>query len=276
MSEDRSALDHLRAWLDVINARRDQESLEEASLIKRQAAAAGRLASGATLHQLIKQAADDVRIRSELYLKALEDTWSSYRPGPSAHFTARVMLIEALSDAATARLKFVKASAPSLGLGALPQSVWDGIKDETSQFQTRFALKLQEWTLIQKQPERPAGSAQTTTITLTGNNNNVVAGLMNSSANMQLDAGAQERVLAALASVRAAIESSKALPESDANDTLELIRDAEGELTRAQPNKRKLKLSLEGVAATIQTVGAMGDAYSVLKNAMALIGLPLP
>lgn len=276
MPEDHAALEHLRQKIEAELSSRDDEHVKEASLIVRQAAARGMLASGNTVHSLGAEAVQDLRIRGHLLLKALTDTWTSYRPGPSAASLAHQTVLGVLQDAADARDTEVRNSAPMRSLGSFPETVWEGFRAKYDNEVQRVDLRLREWVQLQQRPATEGGATQSTIVNLTGSNNVVVAGLMHSSTNVQLDGTSTPRILDALASVRAAIESTRALPEQDAADTLEFVADAEEQLKRLQPNKKKLFASLQGVAGAIQTVGALGDAYSNLKSAMALIGLPLP
>ncbi|WP_458423959.1 hypothetical protein [Methylorubrum extorquens] len=276
MPEDHAALEHLRKKIEAELSSRDDEHAKEAGLIVRQAAARGMLFSGNTVHSLGAEAVQDLRIRGHLLLKALTDTWASYRPEPSAALFAHQMVLSVLQDAADARDTEVRNSAPMRSLGSFPETVWEGFRAKYDNEVQRVDLRLREWVQLQERPPTEGGATQSTTVNLNGSNNVVVAGVMHSPTSVQLDGASTPRILDALASVRAAIESTRALPEQETTDTLELVADAEEQLKRPQPNKKKLFASLQGVAGAIQTVGALGDAYNNLKSAMALIGLPLP
>ncbi|MCE4224921.1 hypothetical protein HCU64_14255 [Methylobacterium sp. C25] len=276
MSDDISALAHLHERLDAASADRDIEVAQEANLILRKAAAAGRLASGNTIADLKRHALEDLRIRSELVYRALLETWASFDPVAGEAAEAERMLLEKLSVAAEARERAIRASGPSMSLGSLPDTVWHDLRVQSTNTKHRLALRLREWRQQMRQPKAEPVGNQTTTVTFSGNNNTIVAGLINSSANIQLDNATRPRLAEALAEVKVALQTSVALPQQDRTDTLELVEDAEAELSRPQPNKKRLASSLKGIAATIQTVGALGDAYGALKSAMALIGIPLP
>ena len=276
MSNDDAALAHLKLRIEAVTRERDRACREEAQRVEREAAARGRLASGNTVAQLTRQSIEDIRIRATMFTQALGETWLSHQPGPRAIPAAQQMLLAALRDAAEARERSVHESVPARTLGGMPASVWEQLRADCEHEAQRLDLKLREWALLQQQPSPDRGPVQTTTITLTGNNNNVNAGLINSTAHIQFDRGSTQRLLEALAAVRVAVETSHSLQPQDASETLELVTDAEHELRREQPNKKKLKASLEGVATTIQTVGALSEAYGVLKSAMAVIGISLP
>ena len=276
MSNDDASLAHLKQRIEAATRERDRACREEAQTIERQAAARGRLASGNTVAQLVRQSVEDIRIRATMFTQALGDTWLSQMPSPGAIPAAKQMLLVALRDAVEAREHGINESAPAKTLGRIPASVMEQLRADYEHEVHKLDLKLCEWALLQQQTASDRGTVQTTTVNFTGNNNVVNAGLINSTANIRIDHSSTQRLLEALVAVRVAIETSRSLQPQDALEILELVADAEHEIQREQPNKKRLKASLEGVAATIQTVGALSGAYEVLKNAMAMIGIPLP
>jgi len=60
------------------------------------------------------------------------------------------------------------------------------------------------------------------------------------------------------------------------NEVKELVRECQDEIDKDQPNQTKLKASLVGIAATIQTSAALVPAYQALRGALGFIGITLP
>lgn len=275
MGEQQEALSHLKELVDLATEKRDREVAEEFGVAMRRATAAGRLLSGNTIAELLRVSVEDLRIRSELFVRALASTWGSFGPDHAAIVPAVQTLKDALGSAQTAREAAVQSSQPARGLGGIPTSAWDLFRQDCGRVERDLTLRLREWALQQeKQPV--SNASQTTTVTLTGDNNTIVAGLMNSTTIIQVDAGSKDRLLAALAAVHSAVETARSLEHQQKIDTLELVADAHEQLTRSSPNKGKLVASLQGIATTIQTVGALSEAYGLLRSAAALIGLHFP
>ncbi|WP_156650049.1 hypothetical protein [Methylobacterium sp. Leaf89] len=274
--DTQAALAHLREKLKLITASRDREAADEANVVLRKAAVGGMLISGNTVISLKQHVLDDLRIRSALYVQALNDTWLTFRPSIEASEPAQQMLMHEMHNASAAAQASVRNSATARSLGITSESVWAEFQSGCRSVEAGLSLRLREWGMLQNRATIPSATSQNTTVTLSGNNNTVIAGLMQSTGSIQLGADTTQRLLEALTDVRSKIEATQSLSPEDQREVLELVSDAEVEAGRSAPNKRKLTSSLQGVATAIQTVGALSDAYAVLKNAMALIGLPLP
>ena len=274
--QDIEVLEHLKERIDLASLERDREFLREVSMIRSKAAAQGALSSSRTMLAIVSLATAECRIRAELFVRALYETWNSFRPSPAALLPAEQLVKEGLTRTIETRQQAVMSATSSFGNPGVPSSLWDNFKAEASRAESRLRLQLTEWKMQQSHPSENGGTSQTTTITLSGDNNTVVAGLMNSSASIQIDRVSKQKLQTALSEVRTAVSETSALSPDDKRETLELVADCERELENPTLNKKRLTAALQGIATTIQTVASLGGAYESLKAAMAMIGLPLP
>ncbi|MEX2374982.1 MAG: hypothetical protein WD942_05265 [Dehalococcoidia bacterium] len=100
----------------------------------------------------------------------------------------------------------------------------------------------------------------------------------NATASFNVNLGVQERqeLASALESVRQALHESEELSEKERTDALELAAEAAAEMEKEEPNSLKLRSAFQGLATTVQTLGAASNAYQLLKGAASLLGLVLP
>jgi hypothetical protein len=84
------------------------------------------------------------------------------------------------------------------------------------------------------------------------------------------------QILRALQEVRRAVQGTTAIPEVEKVQIVEVVDAAVTEAQKATPNRLALRSLLSGVATSVQTLGAAGPAYVLLKGALALLGVNLP
>ena len=133
------------------------------------------------------------------------------------------------------------------------------------------ALDLAGWereVLTRKQHHSP----NSTVVNITGSGNVVQAGIVGSTVTLTLDAAGRDRLTSALERVLVAVEEDVEMGRADKVETLELIAECKEEVKKEKPNIKRLASLLGGVAASVQTVGSLGDAWQNLKSAMEFIG----
>jgi hypothetical protein len=116
-------------------------------------------------------------------------------------------------------------------------------------------------------------SPNSTVVNITGSGNVVQAGIVGSTVTLTLDAAGRDRLTSALERVLVAVEEDVEMGRADKVETLELIAECKEEVKMEKPNIKRLASLLGGVAASVQTVGSLGDAWQNLKSAMEFIGL---
>lgn len=123
--------------------------------------------------------------------------------------------------------------------------------------------------------QRQAGAV--TTINITGSVGSIQTGA-GSVANVtqSISAADKEALGLALSEAKALLQEIDDATAPEKQDVLQVVSDAETELTKETPNKTKLRGLLMGAAVTIQTIPAMQPAYQAIKAAMLQIGFHLP
>lgn len=99
-----------------------------------------------------------------------------------------------------------------------------------------------------------------------------------STASVQQNIGVAERdtILRSLDAVQAALSAVKDLATQDREQIEEVVVEVRNELAKPQPNPLRVRGALTGIATTIQTLGSAAGAYTLVKGALALLGVHLP
>lgn len=92
----------------------------------------------------------------------------------------------------------------------------------------------------------------------------------------ELASGERQQLREALESIKSAIGTTQELPVSQRSDLNEVIEEAQSEIEKPSPNRIRLQGVLAAIAAGVQTLGSVKDAYAALKGAATLIGVHLP
>lgn len=98
-----------------------------------------------------------------------------------------------------------------------------------------------------------------------------------STASVHQNIGATERdtILRALDAVEKALAGVTELAGPDRVHVEDVVVEVRNELTKPQPNPLRVRGALTGIATTIQTLGSAAAAYSLVKGALALLGVHL-
>ena len=86
----------------------------------------------------------------------------------------------------------------------------------------------------------------------------------------------KETLLDAVNAIKQGLLGVDALPAHPKQEIIELVNDAEIEISKPNPNGTKLQSILSAVATAIQTVGSLQPAYQALKAALLALGITLP
>ncbi len=86
----------------------------------------------------------------------------------------------------------------------------------------------------------------------------------------------QETLLAALTTVRTALEVLDATQHPGKDEVLELVADLDTEAAKERPNNLKIASGLSAVGQSISAVAALKPAYETIKGVAALFGVNLP
>lgn len=85
----------------------------------------------------------------------------------------------------------------------------------------------------------------------------------------------REILLNALEVVRKAISAAPELQEQDRRELVEFADEAAGELTKENPNARRLSFTLQSLSEAVQGIASAPGAYEALRAAAAAIGIPV-
>jgi hypothetical protein len=99
-----------------------------------------------------------------------------------------------------------------------------------------------------------------------------------STASVQQSIGAaeSETILLALDAVQKSLSAATELADRERVQIEEVVVEVRQELAKPQPNPLRVRGALTAVATTIQTLGSSAAAYTLVKGALALLGVHLP
>ena len=112
-----------------------------------------------------------------------------------------------------------------------------------------------------------------TTVNITGGNNIVQAGIYGT-ASIMLDLEARDALSEALAKIRSDIAKAVDLAPETVRELQVVVDECDAEVQKPTPNRMRIVGCLHAIATTIQTTAALGDAWTMVKKACTLMGIP--
>ena len=91
-----------------------------------------------------------------------------------------------------------------------------------------------------------------------------------------IDTEVKEQIRKALEDINSTLTRSEVETTTPKGELIEIVQKSQVELQKEKPNVTWLRSSLTTVGASIQLVSSLKPAYESLKQALTLIGIPLP
>jgi hypothetical protein len=265
----------VRASVEAQWLRRRGELLDRLAQTKGNLTKSGRLHSGAAIRSIQKVCADELAARARIVWERLETTHQRLG-SPQSETLADDMKreLETYIDEQDQQLKQLATDQLAYMHNPHPVDLISGPKASIKE--VLFAeIDLYVAGLPYVNDQHLVGAG--TTINITGSVGSIQTGA-GSMANVtqSINAADKEALWLALSEAKALLQEIDDATAPEKQDVLQVMSDAETELSKEAPNKTKLRGLLMGAAITIQTIPAMQPAYQAIKAAVLQIGFHLP
>jgi hypothetical protein len=234
----------------------------------------GTLGSSMAVQGYARAGCDEMAVRAESIWKAIHESHSSLvglaEPGTLQDLREQVQRhVEAQERLVVGLCNERLGPARQLRQPQFQGLVDRDIRQRTAQLVAGIDIKIQFY--IDSLNRKSAAVQGGATYNFHGSVGAVQTGA-NATANVQLNAGDRDQLLAALDTLRQAIATNGEIADAQRGQTIEVV-DAAAEALRAErPNPSMILALMNGVATTVQTVASLRPAWELVRDILTRAG----